>query len=253
MIDKVRSISGRTGLFWLFALVVAATLGLPADAADAAIYRYVDRAGVSHYTDAISQVPPEYRNQVRDITPEMEEMTGFRVIKGLNDDSPARKQSEEAKLDVGNMDFGDFEGAEMLSGVLESLGFGVILLCLLAIPALYVVSALIFKLSCRIGGEEPPGLGRACAILFLQSIVGSAVGAAVNGVGMGLGIEESAGAAIAVGGGSSILSWMANAGILTSMMSYGFLRSMWIGFLHTLLVIVMIGGPIGAIALVALL
>ncbi len=151
------------------------------------------------------------------------------------------------------MDFGDFEGAEMLSGVLESLGFGVILLCLLAIPALYVVSALIFKLSCRIGGEEPPGLGRACAILFLQSIVGSAVGAAVNGVGMGLGIEQSVVAAIAVGGASSILSWMANAGILTSMMSYGFLRSMWIGFLHTLLVIVMIGGPIGAIVLGALL
>ena len=98
-----------------------------------------------------------------------------------------------------------------------------------------------------------PWADDSAAILFLQSIVGSAVGAAVNGVGMGLGIEQSAGAAIAVGGASSILSWMANAGILTSMMSYGFLRSMWIGFLHTLLVIVMIGVPIGVIALVALL
>ena len=177
------------------------------------------------------------------------------VVEGLNGDSPAGQQPESTDLDGGDMNFGDFEGAEMISGVLESLGFGVILLALLAIPVLYIGSALIFKLACRIGGEDAPGLGRACGILFVQGLAGSAVGAAVGGVGMGLGIdaEASVTGSIAVTGASTLLSWMANAGILSSMMSYGFLRSMWIGFLHTLLVIVMIGGPIGAIAMVAFL
>ena len=71
---------------------------------------------------------------------------------------------------------------------------------------------------------------------------------------MALGIDESAGIAtsVAVSGASSILSWMANAGLLVSMMGYGFGKSMWIGFLHNLLVIVMIGGPIGALALIGM-
>jgi hypothetical protein len=66
---------------------------------------------------------------------------------------------------------------------------------------------------------------------------------------MAMGVEESAsiGAALAVSGASTLLSWMAGAGILVSMMGYGFLKSMWIGFLHTLLVVVLIGGPIAAL------
>ena len=143
-------------------------------------------------------------------------------------------------------------GEDMAAGILETLGFGVILLGLLAIPVLWIVSGLIFKLACRIAGEEPPGLGRACGILFAQGLCGSAVGGIVGGVGMAMGIDESASIAssIAVSGASTILSWMANAGILVSMMGYSFVKSMWIGFLHTLLVIVMIGGPIGALVLI---
>jgi hypothetical protein len=46
---------------------------------------------------------------------------------------------------------------------------------------------------------------------------------------------------------------MVNAAILASMESYAFVKSMWIGVLHTLLSLVMIGGPIALIAFVAFL
>ncbi len=224
--------------------------------AEARIYKYVDRDGDAHYTDSLQQVPMQYRYQVRDISPEMEENANFRIVEGLNGDAAADGGGFEPELDA---DFGDLEGldadAGMVAGVLENFGFGIVLLFLLAIPVLYVVSALIFKLACRIGGEDPPGLGRACGILLAQGFAGSAVGGVVGGIAGVMGIDEAAsiGASIAVGGASTLLSWMVNAAILASMMSYGFVKSMWIGFLHTLLVIVMIGGPIGLLGFVVYL
>jgi hypothetical protein len=255
MTDDRRRIFARRALSTALLVVGLALLVPPAQAG---IYKYVDRDGVSHYTDSMSQVPFEYRGQVRDISPDMEDMTNFRIVEGLNDDSPGAKQGDEFSADfdtdfeAGDIDLGGFE-SDMVSSVLDTLGFGVILLFLLAIPVLYVVSALVFKLACRIAGEDPPGLGRACGILLAQGLAGSAAGAAVSGVGMALGVDQEAsiGAAVAVTGSSSLISWLVNAAILQSMMSYSFVRSMWIGVLHTLLVLVMIGGPIGAIALIA--
>lgn len=223
-------------------------------AAQAEIYKYVDRNGVSHYSDSVSSIPDEYRSQVRDITDEMDRMDGFRVIEGVDGEQPATSDDAhepDTDLDLSGI---DFEGADMAKGLLESFGFGIVVLVLLAIPILWVVSALIFKLACRMAGEEPPGLGRACGILLAQSLCGSAVGAAVGGVGALLGVDDaSISGAISVGGASSILSWMANAGILVSMMSYGFVKSLGIGLLHTLLTLVMVGAPIGVIVAVAMM
>jgi hypothetical protein len=239
----------------LLPLVLAGVL--LALSADARIYKYVDRLGEAHYTDSLQQVPREYRNQVRDISDELKEMGSFRVVEGLNGDAPGAANDPVAGLasDLAER-FGDVDaldgGGEVVAGLLSSLGFGVILLALLAIPVLYVVSALVFKLSCRLAGEDPPGLGRACVVLLAQGFAGGAVGTAVGGVATLMGVDDSAsiGVGLAVGGASMMLSWMINAAILTSMMGYAFLKSMWIGFLHTLLVIVMIGGPIGLIALI---
>ena len=149
----------------------------------------------------------------------------------------------------------DFEGGDMASDLVQSLGFGIVLLFLLAVPLIWVVSALIFKLACRMAGEDPPGIGRACGILLAQGLCGSAVGAAVGGVGgavLGVDASVSIAGSVAVGGASTILSWMANAGILVSMMGYGFGKCLWVGVLHTLLVLVMVGGPIGVIAVIAM-
>jgi hypothetical protein len=243
----------------LLGLCVAGLLGIVAGVAEATIYKYVDRNGVGHYTDSISSIPAEYRDQVEDITDDLARMDGFRVVPGVGGETPPGAQqgdegldAEAPDFDLGGFDLAGGEGAA--AGILESLGFGVILLALLAVPLLWVLSALVFKLACRIAGEEPPGLGRACGILLAQGLCSSAVGAAVGGLGMVMGIEESASivGGLAVSGASTVLSWMAGAGILVSMMGYAFLKSMWIGFLHTTLVIVLIGGPIGLLVAIGI-
>lgn len=252
MIDANRPIRGL-----LFALGLGALAAALAPAALATVYKYVDRNGVSHYSDSVSSIPAEYRHQVKDITDALARMDGFRVVQGVDGEAPPPAQDEEAGMEMPDFDLGglDFGGENVATDLIESLGFGIILLGLLALPVLWVVSGLVLKLSCRIAGEEPPGLGRACGILFAQGLCGSAVSAAVGGVGMVMGIDETASIAssIAVSGASTLLSWLANAGLLAAMMGYAFVKSMWIGFLHTLLVIVMIGGPIGALVLIGVM
>lgn len=256
--DDTRRISTLHGLAVF--LVATVLLGLCAQAVEAKVYKYVDRTGELHYTDSIGQVPAEYRNQIEDITDDLARMDGFRVIEPAGGAAPPPADDGDTGMEMPDFGFGDTsdldtDGGEAVAGIMESLGFGVILLAILAIPVLWIVSGLVLKLACRISGEDPPGLGRACGILFAQGLVGSAVAAAVAGVGMAMGIDESAGLAssLAVSGASSMLGWMANAGVLVSMMSYGFGKSMWIGFLHTLLVVVMIGGPIGGLVLIGVL
>ena len=202
----------------------------------------------------VSSIPDEYRNQVRDITDEMAQMDGVRVIPGVEGEKPRPPDESEQTDPIFDLSGLDFEGGDVASGLIESLGFGIVLLFLLAIPVIWVVSALIFKLACRMAGEDPPGIGRACGILLAQGLCGSAVGAAVGGMGAVLGVDASVSIAgsVAVGGASTILSWMANAGILVSMMGYGFVKCLWVGVLHTLLVVVMVGGPIGVIAVIAM-
>ena len=209
---------------------------------------------MSHFTDSVSSIPNEYRNQVRDITDEMAQMDGFRVIGGTEGGGPNTSGASEQTEPVFDLSGFDFEGVEGASNLVQSLGFGILLLFLLAIPVLWVMSALVFKLACRMAGEDPPGIGRACGILLAQGLCGSAVGAAVGGLGALMGVDGSGSLAgsVAVGGASMILPWMANAGILVSMMGYGFGKCLWVGVLHTLLVVVMVGGPIGVIAVIAM-
>lgn len=245
------------GLLPLLLFGVGLVLAGPAEAR---IYKYVDRNGEAHYTDSLQQVPLEYRRQVRDISPEVDAMTGLRVLEGAGEDAGKRSADDAGGLDA-SLDTLDLEmaqlgdGSDLMAGLLESVGYGVILLVLLAIPVLYVVSALIFRMACRVAGEDPPSLGRACGILLAQAFAGGAAGAAVSGIAMAMGIDASAsmGASGAVNLAGSLLSWMVNAAILSAMMSYGFLKSMWIGFLHTLLTLVMIGVPAGLLAFVGFL
>ena len=227
-------------IFW----IGLALVGLFATSAHAIIYKYADHDGVTHYSDSIASVPFEYRDQVRDISNEMDDLTGFRVVDGLNEDSPGADARGEKDF---NFDFGgDLDPDEMAEALIDKLGLGIILLVLLALPLLYVISASILKLACRIAGTDPPSLGRACGILFAQGIAGAAVGGATAGLGFALGIDETASIveSVVLNGASSVISWLASAGILTAMMGYGFLRSLWVGILHTILLVVLVGGPI---------
>jgi hypothetical protein len=244
---------------WLPGICLLALM-LLAPTADARVYKYVDRDGDAHYTDSLQQVPLEFRSQVRDISPELEDATGFHVVEGLNGDGASPGQDAAGMpADLDDLDVGDLgdlgDGGEMLSGMLESFGFGIILLLLLAIPVLYVISALIFRLACSLAGEDPPGLGRACVILLAQGFAGGAAGGLVGGIAGVMGVDETAsiGASIAVAGASTMISWMVNAAILASMQSYDFLKSMWIGFLHTLLSLVIVGVPVAVLVFIAFL
>jgi len=237
--------AGAFGSLVALAGLVALVVLLSAAEAGASIYKYVDRSGVTHYTDSLSQVPGEYRNQVEDITGEVDGM-GFNVVEGIDGAAPKDGKAGEGEGVDLELPEGSLPGGEAASQLLDNFGFGIVLLILLAIPALYVVSALILKLACRLGGEEPPGLGRACLVLFVQGVAGTAVGAAFGGIGMLIGIEE---AGVAVSAGLSVVSalcsWLANAAVLSSMLSCAFVRALWIGVIHTVLVLVIVAVPIG--------
>lgn len=235
-----------------------ACLSLGTGAAHAEIYKYVDRNGVTHYSDSVSSVPRKYRDQVRDITDELDDMTGFRVVRGANGGSRAGSNEPGAKPSIVLADlssFGsDFDAQEAAQKLLESLGFGIILIVVLAVPILYCISAVILRLACRLAGAEAPTFGRACGVLFVQTIAGMALGAASAGIGVSLGVGESAsiGSSIALSAASSAASWMVNAGLLSSLTGIAFMRSLWVGILHTILTLVLVGAPVAALVAIFL-
>jgi hypothetical protein len=240
----------RCGLLLAFALVlVAAETG-------AAVYKYVDRQGVAHYTDSLSQVPDEYRDRVRDITADVGDM-GFNVVEAAN--GPRAEAADrglgETLGELGSLPSDTaVPGGEALGQLLDNFGFGVLFLILLAIPVLYVLNALILRLACRLAGEEQPGLGRACLILLAQAVAGGAVGVAFAGIALLVGIEEAGlGASLGLNLLSALCSWMVNAAILSAMLSCAFLRALWISVLHTLLVIVFVGVPVGLLLFLVVL
>jgi hypothetical protein len=229
---------------WGSALLVVLAIGTSFASAQAAIYKYTDRHGVTHYSDSYESVPAAYRDQVRDVAGDIDDMTGFNVIEGLNGDHSQARDSGDSSARFG----ASLGGAEMLRGVLSGLGFGVVLLLLVAIPIVLVIGGLILQLACRIGGADPPGLGRAVAILFVQSLAGGAVSAVANGFASALQIDQAAlaTAAFAVGGVSFVLSWLVNAAILTAMAGCDFLRAIWVCVVHTVLTFLLVLGPIAA-------
>ena len=216
--------------------------------AEAQIYRYVDANGVTHYSDSFASVPFEYRDQVTDITGEMDQIGAVNVVEGLND--PPAGAGDEFDPDV------EFDeeaiGAEIAEGLIDSMGFGIVLIVLLAIPLFYLANAGILKLACRLAGADPPSFGRACGIIFVQGMAGSAVGAATVGMGLAFGIDETASIAesIVLNLSSFVLSIFVYAGILTAMMGYDFLKSLWAEVIQMVLAVVLVVGPILAIVAV---
>ncbi|UCE87760.1 MAG: DUF4124 domain-containing protein, partial [Deltaproteobacteria bacterium] len=69
-----------------------------ASSPSAEIYRYVDDAGLPHFTDSIHEIPPEYRDQVRDLAEELEATDRFQSIEGFGRRGQrAQKQRERAE------------------------------------------------------------------------------------------------------------------------------------------------------------
>jgi len=157
-----------------------------------------------------------------------------------------------AWLDLADLDLAPGDQNNL---ALSRLAFVPLLLFSFFLLVALLLSAGILKLACRLAGEAPPGMGRACCILLAQMLAGILVGAAVGGGSAWLGIGESVPilASVAVGGASTLLSWAANAGILTAATGYGFLTCLWVGLLNILLIAVIVGAPLAVIALSLLL
>jgi len=237
----------RLLVFWgLAAGLLAVTTAGPA--AGGKIYRYVDDAGVTHFSDSPHAVPDRYRWQLRDVAAEVGNQTGFQVVPGLDGNQP----DEEVEVDASGAALFGFDAAsgDGAQALLGSLGGWVILILLLALPLLMAIGGMILKLACRLAGADPsPSLGRACVILFAQSIAGSVAGGLVNVVTAGAtGDEPGMAAAFAIAVGSGLLSWVVGAAVLNGMTGYGMGRSLWVGVVHTGLVLVLIFGPIAAVA-----
>ena len=229
--------------------VCLALVGAGSATAEARIYKYVDRDGVSHFSDSFSSIPDEYRDQMREVSDELAHMDRFQVTGG--DGSSEKWDPGAALLDLAAL---DLDQGDRATEMLRQLGFVPLLLFSFCMLVLVLLSAGILKLACRLAGEAPPGMGRACGVLLAQILAGFVVGAAVGSGAAWLGIGESVSilASVAVGSASTVLSWAANAGILTAATGYGFLTCLWVGVLNFLLMLVIVGGPVAVAAVIVL-
>ena len=125
----------RSKLVSISFLVVALTVAAPAGAE---MYRYVDETGNTHFVDSLDNVPPQYLNQIEDISADVRSSDRVQVIEDLN-----ARPGERAAAPSGKQ-------AASGPGFLSSLGGdGSTLFLLLVVggPVLFILFALLVKSS----------------------------------------------------------------------------------------------------------
>jgi hypothetical protein len=236
--------------------IAVAAVGLSASVAGAEVYRYVDENGVPHYSDSVESIPDRYRDQVADISKELEARPGIHVIPGMNGtpgEAGAETEDEAGSGSAESFEF-DFEDDQAMGAVAEQLWdqFGMLLILgfLLLIPISLVISGLILMLACKLAAPETPGLGRAVAIVFVQGLVGAAVNGAMLGVALTLGVADDGSAgSVALDLLAALAAWAAYAGVLSSMANFDFARALWVMVVYLILAVVVIAVPIAIIVL----
>jgi hypothetical protein len=236
-------------------VVLVAVLGLTASPAVGEVYRYVDDNGVPHFSDSVGSIPSRYRSQVVDISEELEVKPGINVIPGLDQSATGSEGGTDAGLEpdgggglAKSFDFGVGDEKAM-AAVAEQMWsrFGALLLLglLLFIPIALLIGAFILTLACKLAASETLGLGRACAVVFVQGLVGTAVNAVVAGAALGLGLFASGeGAAVGLNVVSLLALLAAYAGVLSSMTGLAFARALWVTIVCWILSLVMVGIPV---------
>jgi hypothetical protein len=243
-----------------------AVLGLTASPAVGEVYRYVDDNGVPHFSDSVGSIPSRYRSQVVDISEELKAEPGINVIPGLDQSvtggkdgtgSNAGLQPDATAELAKSFDFGAGD-QQAMAAVAEQMWsrFGLLLLVglLLIIPIGLLIGAFILTLACKLASSETLGLGRACAIVFVQGLVGTAVNALMAGVALGFGLAAGGvGAAVGLNVVSLLASLAAYAGVLASMSELAFVRAVWVTIVCWLLSLLMIVIPIAIVMLLVVL
>ena len=157
------------------ALVVALLVVCGAQTASAAIYRWVDDRGITHFSDRPEDVPPAFRDQIRDLTPELEASSPVNVLPGLHgaaEGEAAETPSAPPKVDP-------FQARRMLDQMAGPMKLVAVVAGLVAMGLGCALLALALLVGCRMVGQESPGFRKAYGIVLVQSIAGLLVGPGV--------------------------------------------------------------------------
>jgi hypothetical protein len=168
-------------------LLVVAALALPS-LASAAVYRWVDEAGITHYSDRIEDVPPALRGAYMEGDSHVPAGGNFQLVPGLNGPQtgpdgkplPAAQQrplDEKALMDLAAAARED--GGPSPDAILAALGGSIALALGIGVALLLVgiaVAALFLVLACRLCREEKPRFARAFGTATLQILAAIPVG-----------------------------------------------------------------------------
>jgi hypothetical protein len=169
-------------LAWLVSLV----LGCAAAASADEIYRYKDEQGMTHFTDSYYEIPERYRDQVREISGEIEGSGGVSVVPGFG--APPGKEGEaKAGAKDGKKKDGDGRVAQALASARQRLPGAagastglIVFMVLLGVLVGLAIGGGLLTAACNIVGERPLALGQAMLIVFLQAVCSALASGALN-------------------------------------------------------------------------
>jgi hypothetical protein len=178
----------RNRLAWLASLVLVAAGAAAADE----IYRYTDEHGQTHFTDSYYDVPEQYRDQVEDVSGDVEDSGGrLSVVPGFGSppaqpgaEKPAKGKGKRGAKEgfAAQFEEGFSQGFAAATGKAPSaLSPGLLLFMLLLVfLTVLAIGAAFLKTACNIVGERPLLLGHAMLIVLIQGIAGAMASGALN-------------------------------------------------------------------------
>lgn len=226
----MRGISPRGS--WALALGLLLAI-FAAGAGQAKVYRWVDSDGVPHFTDRAEEVPPIYRDQIHDVSDELDTERRFTMLGGSE---PTGEPSAEAEV-APTLDPEAWADLEQLleqgdvAGVMSGLGAGMIGFAVLSVLLVIAIGtafgALVLILACRICNEDSPRFRKAAGVVVLQVLAGIAASIVLA---LALGISDAG-----AGGGAAQfgLSTVVNAGVLRGLLIESFGKALLVSLVVT--------------------
>ena len=245
--DRLPSLRRRRAAA-LGALALGVVLALAAPGG-AAIYKWVDEKGTTHYTDRIEGVPPEFRPDAMSqddlATIPFNQLDGLNVLPGEADGTDAGTlpmSTDPAEMQAQLDAFIEEAGASLMAG------FALAVLVMAGL--VFALMAWMLLIACRVVGEDGPGFKKAYGIVIVQTLAGML---AAPGMILVAGTPDPTdmGAAIRFQAATVALSVIINALVLRGMLTDSASRALVLAVV-TILVSIGIGLVLGVgIALLA--
>jgi hypothetical protein len=173
---------------WLPAVFALALALAGAGVASAKIYHWVDAAGTPHFSDRAEEVPPAYRDQIRDFEVELERSSPVNIIEGLNQRSqPGVPPQEEVEFGYPPAAIPEMEElpgfaadpTEMLQRMAGPMMAVMVVLMLVFLGFAFAFLAMALLVGCRLVGQESPGFKKAYGIVIVQCLAALVAGSGV--------------------------------------------------------------------------